>query len=131
MWAEANTHDLLEGLIVKEKGKRAKWQIVHFLSALADRQIRLGATVAVPVQDELGQTTMKKVVPYYQLTTESDGAWHLTEYSKFLYDNIAHVEDEVVWLVDPDDFGKFLIPACIHYVLGSLAISKLKLHQAA
>lgn len=104
VWAEERTYKFLSRIVQNEAREKAKWQMVNFLSILADNHI-------FPEEDS----------GYFKITTESSGTWHISEYSDFLSDNIVHASKEIRWLVDPKDFVEYLIPYCISYLLGSIA----------
>jgi len=104
VWAEERTFKFLSRIVQNEANEKAKWQMVNFLSRLADNHI-------FPEEDS----------GYFKITTQSSGTWHISEYSDFLSDNIMHASKEIRWLVDPRDFGKYLIPYCVSYLLGSIA----------
>jgi len=110
VWARPRTHDLLQELMDKEKFGRAKWQLVNFLAHLAEDRVE-----------------GDKEDGFFSVGTESDGAWHIATYSRFLSDNIEHAQDEVFWLVDPDDFVTLLLPECLEYVLASVCAERLGL----
>lgn len=110
VWAEERTYKFLSRIVQNEAREKAKWQMVNFLSRLADNHI-------FPEED----------AGYFKITTESSGAWHISEYSDFLSDNIVHASKEIRWLVDPKDFVEYLIPYCISYLLGSIAAKKVGL----
>jgi hypothetical protein len=110
VWAAERTYKFLSRIVQNEAGKKAKWQMVNFLSRLADNHI-------FPEEDS----------GYFKITTESSGTWHISEYSDFLSDNIVHASKEIRWLVDPKDFVEYLIPYCVTYLLGSIAAGKVGL----
>jgi len=104
VWAEERTYKFLSRIVQNEAREKAKWQMVNFLSRLADNHI-------FPEEDS----------GYFKITTESSGTWHISEYSDFLSDNIVHASKEIKWLVDPKDFSEYLIPYSVSYLLGSIA----------
>ncbi len=111
VWAGAQTHDFLKTLIDNETAKRTKWQVVNFMSTIANNQITKmegGGGVVV-----------------WKATTESHGAWDLVDYSRFLQNNIEYAEEEILWLVDPDDFQDYLFPMAIRFVLSAKSLGTL------
>lgn len=114
VWAEEYTFNLLEDLIKRTAGKRAKWFIVRFLANLADDRIS-------HVDGDCS----------YLLTTDSQGTWHVCRYSKFLSENMDHAEGSVRWLVDPGDFFGILLPELMGYIIASCAVDRFGLPNIA
>lgn len=107
LWSGWKTYNLLKWL-VEDKANlgRTKWLIVNFLSHDLEQRI---------VQTE--NTEKKEVFVPNQILTHG---WSTRVYSEYLAQNMTFAEDSILWVVDPRDFIKDILPAHIIEVMISI-----------
>ncbi|MCK5615342.1 hypothetical protein KAR91_76470 [Candidatus Pacearchaeota archaeon] len=110
LWAQKNIFRLFSELSGIDSGKRAKWFIVNFLSHLTNERIKIES-------DNDGKL--------YTISTGKND-WPLLTYSSFLARNMEHAEEEIFWLVDPNDFFEILLPEFASYVMASQTVAMYK-----
>jgi len=110
LWAQKNIFRLFSELSGIDSGKRAKWFIVDFLSHLTNERIKIES-------DNDGKL--------YTISTGKND-WPLLTYSSFLARNMEHAEEEIFWLVDPNDFFGILLPEFASYVMASQTVAMYK-----
>jgi hypothetical protein len=107
IWAEPDTHALLNTLISDQAGRRAKWFLITFLSSLVDDRISVPSALEAQ---------------YYKIVTPAEG-WEACRYSRFLAENMGHAQDSVVWITDPVDFFSVLLPEMTTYTLAAIPVA--------
>lgn len=111
LWAQKMTYGLFSQLIgIRAKGRRARWFVVNFLAHLVDERIK-----CCPAKGGV----------LYTISTGGN-PWSACIYSQFLAKNMDHAEDEILWLVDPNDLFGTILPEFVRYVLAASAVQQWK-----